>query len=47
MIEGEIYVDYTPDLYQALQKNKESIKPGEDIREILVETIRCLYLLIL
>lgn len=36
--EGEIYVDYTPDLYDALQKDKEVVKPGEDIRDILVKT---------
>lgn len=35
--QGEIYVDYTPDLYDALQQFKGVIKPGEDIRKILVE----------
>ena len=36
--EGDIYVDYTPDLYDALQKYEGVMKPGDDIREILVET---------
>jgi hypothetical protein len=35
---GKIYVDYTPDLYDALQTYEEVVKPGEDIREILVKT---------
>lgn len=35
---GDIYVDYTPDLYDALQKYEGVMKPGDDIREILVET---------
>jgi hypothetical protein len=33
---AEVYVDYRPDLYQALKKSKISLKPGEDIRSILV-----------
>jgi hypothetical protein len=32
----EIYVDYSSDLYQALKQQKETIKPGEDIRPLLV-----------
>lgn len=32
----EIYVDYSSDLYQALKQQKETIKPGEDIRPFLV-----------
>lgn len=36
--EGEIFVDYTPDLYDVLQTYNGSVKPGEDIRKILVET---------
>lgn len=32
----EIYVDYSSDLFQALKKQKEIVKPGEDIRPILV-----------
>ena len=36
--EGEIFVDYTPDLYDVLQKYDVHVKQGEDIREILVET---------
>nr|WP_234396922.1 hypothetical protein [Bacillus massiliglaciei] len=35
--QGEIFVDYTPDLYDALKKNKKKVKPGEDIRNLLVE----------
>lgn len=35
---GEIFVDYTPDLYEVLQTYKGPVKPGEDIRKILVET---------
>ena len=31
-------MDYTPDLYDALQQFKGVIKPGEDIRKILAET---------
>jgi hypothetical protein len=36
-VDGEIYVDYRMDLYQALQKNKIEIAPNEDIRHILVK----------
>ncbi len=36
--EGEIFVDYTPDLYDLLQKYDGDVKSGEDLREILVET---------
>lgn len=35
---GEIFVDYTPDLYDLLQKYKGDIKSGEDLRKILVDT---------
>ncbi|QCJ43285.1 hypothetical protein FAY30_16025 [Bacillus sp. S3] len=31
-----VYVDYRPDLYNKLKKSKEDLKPGEDIRSILV-----------
>lgn len=31
-----VYVDYRADLFQALKKSKISVKPGEDIRPILV-----------
>jgi hypothetical protein len=34
---AEVYVDYRPDLYQAMVKTTEMIKPGEDIRPILVK----------
>ncbi|WP_445663933.1 hypothetical protein [Heyndrickxia sp. FSL W8-0423] len=34
---GEIYVDYSSDLYQALKNNKEHVKQGEDIRSILTK----------
>ncbi|MBA2875021.1 hypothetical protein [Thermaerobacillus caldiproteolyticus] len=34
---GEIYVDYRIDLYEALKKTKHSYKPGDDIRDILVK----------
>lgn len=34
---GELYVDYSPDLYEKLKSKKHSYKPGEDIREILLE----------
>lgn len=36
--EGEIFVDYTPDLYDVLQTYNGNVKQGEDIRKILVET---------
>lgn len=35
--DGEIYVDYLPDLYDALKKYDHHLKPGDDVREILVE----------
>ncbi|MFC4324165.1 hypothetical protein [Litchfieldia salsa] len=35
--EVEVFVDYRIDLYNALTNNKHSFKPGEDIRNILVE----------
>ncbi|MFJ7725543.1 hypothetical protein ACIQXV_05180 [Neobacillus sp. NPDC097160] len=34
--DAEVYVDYRPDLYQALKKTNAVLKPGEDIRSILV-----------
>ncbi|MDQ0218997.1 hypothetical protein ELQ35_10040 [Peribacillus cavernae] len=33
----ELFVDYTPDLYDALQKKGNSYKQGEDIRSILTD----------
>jgi hypothetical protein len=33
---AEVYVDYRPDLYQAMKKTDEKVKSGEDIRSILV-----------
>ncbi|MEH7377927.1 MULTISPECIES: hypothetical protein [Bacillaceae] len=33
---AEVYVDYRPDLYQAMKKTDERVKSGEDIRSILV-----------
>lgn len=35
--EGEIYVDYRSDLYQAMKSSGKELKEGEDIRGILVE----------
>jgi hypothetical protein len=34
---AEVYVDYRQDLFQKLQKSEMDLKPGEDIRNILVE----------
>lgn len=34
---AELFVDYTPDLYDALKEKKHTFKKGEDIRGILVE----------
>ncbi|MFP5113410.1 hypothetical protein ACSU64_13625 [Bacillaceae bacterium C204] len=34
---AEVYVDYRPDLYQAMKKTDVKVKPGEDIRPILVK----------
>ena len=34
---GELFVDYSSDLYEALQKHKHTYKEGEDIRNLLVE----------
>jgi hypothetical protein len=34
---AEVYVDYRPDLYQALKESDNEIKPGEDIRTYLVD----------
>lgn len=36
--QGGIFVDYTPDLLEALKKNEGKIKQGEDIRELLVQS---------
>lgn len=35
--DAEVYVDYRQDLFQELKKTDKQIKPGEDIRYILVE----------
>ncbi|MGE7601423.1 hypothetical protein ACQKL5_02850 [Peribacillus sp. NPDC097675] len=35
--DGNLFVDYTPDLYDVLQEYDGKIKPGKDIRELLVE----------
>jgi hypothetical protein len=35
--EGEIYIDYRSDLYQAIKSSKEELKAGDDIRQILVD----------
>ncbi|CAM4061877.1 hypothetical protein [Mesobacillus thioparans] len=35
--EGEIYVDYRSDIYQAMKSYGKALKEGEDIRGILVE----------
>lgn len=35
--EGEIYVDYRSDLFQAMKSSGKELKEGEDIRGILVE----------
>ena len=35
---GEIFVDYTPDLYEVIQSYDGHVKPGYDIRNLLVET---------
>ena len=34
---AELFVDYSEDLYRALQKTEKSYKKGDDIREVLVE----------
>lgn len=34
---GDVYVDYRIDLYEALKKTKHSYKPGDDIRGLLVK----------
>lgn len=36
--EGEIFVDYTPDLYEVMKAYNGHVTPGQDIRNILVET---------
>ncbi|WLR53106.1 hypothetical protein LC040_09535 [Bacillus tianshenii] len=35
--QGEIYIDYAPDLYQALKDYEHQLKNGDDIRQLLVE----------
>ncbi|MED3571848.1 hypothetical protein ACTHO0_11875 [Cytobacillus praedii] len=35
--DGEVYVDYTSDLFEAVKTKKMNYKPGEDIRGILAE----------
>ncbi|MCK1991327.1 hypothetical protein [Peribacillus muralis] len=35
--QGNIFVDYTPDLLEALKGHEAEIKPGDDIRELLVQ----------
>ena len=35
--DAEVYVDYRQDLFSQLKKAEKSVKPGEDIRNILVE----------
>lgn len=35
--EGNLYVDYSIDLYQYMQDNNITATPGEDIRELLVD----------
>jgi hypothetical protein len=35
--DAEVYVDYRQDLFSQLKKAKKPVKPGEDIRNILVE----------
>ena len=35
--QGELFVDYRTDLYQALKNQSPTVKPGEDIRPILLE----------
>lgn len=34
---AEVFVDYRPDLYQVLKNTEQHLKPGEDIRPILVK----------
>lgn len=35
--DGELYIDYSIDLYKVLQEEKPNVKPGEDIRHILFD----------
>ncbi|WP_316569783.1 hypothetical protein [Neobacillus sp. YIM B06451] len=35
--EGEIYVDYSSDLYKFLQNSSRDYKPGDDIRSVLTD----------
>ena len=34
---GKLFVAYTPDLYEAIQKHKGKVNKGQDIRELLVK----------
>lgn len=36
--EGDVYVDYSIDLYQYMQENNITASPGQDIRELLVNS---------
>ncbi|MCH7321224.1 hypothetical protein LZ480_04900 [Solibacillus sp. MA9] len=36
-VEGDIYVDYSIDLYNYMKDNNLTAKPGDDIRELLVD----------
>ncbi|WP_042355259.1 hypothetical protein [Bacillus rubiinfantis] len=35
--DAQVYIDYRPDLYEKLKKLDQNLKPGKDIRSILVE----------
>lgn len=35
--DGELYVDYSIDLNQILQEDKPDVKPGDDIRQLLID----------
>ena len=35
--EGEVFVDYTLDIQQAIQGNESELQPGEDVRELLIK----------
>ncbi|MBM7701713.1 hypothetical protein [Metabacillus iocasae] len=36
--EGEVFIDYSADLYNALSTEKHTFKQGDDIRDILLDT---------
>lgn len=36
-VNGDVYIDYRPDLYEALNKYEHDYKPGDDIRFLLAE----------